>query len=232
MILTVDTHKTMLVDILKDIYSDTSLGPLLGFKGGSAAYLFCDLDRFSVDLDFDLLDKEKEEQVLKKIEKIAKKYGDIKDITNKRYTLFFLLSYSEEDRNIKIEISKRNFNSEYENKSYLGIPMLVMKKEDMFANKLVAMTNRATAVSRDIYDVHFFLKNYWDINKEIVEERTNMDFKDYLKKCIKFLEDYPNNMILDGIGELINEKQKKWARKNLIKDTIFQLKLKLDTLEK
>ena len=53
--LDIQKHKFILVSILKDIYSNSSLGPLLGFKGGTAAYLFYKLPRFSVDLDFDLL---------------------------------------------------------------------------------------------------------------------------------------------------------------------------------
>lgn len=33
-----DIHKSILIQILKEIYTDNSLGPLLGFKGGSAAF--------------------------------------------------------------------------------------------------------------------------------------------------------------------------------------------------
>ena len=113
MALSITVHKNILIKILKDIYTDGSLGPLLGFKGGTAAYLFYDLDRFSVDLDFDLLKKIKEQEVFKKVEDIVKEYGTIKEKTNKRNILFFLLSYSEEAQNIKIEINKRNFNSQY-----------------------------------------------------------------------------------------------------------------------
>jgi len=32
-------HKSILVKILKDIYSDPNIGPILGFKGGTAAIL-------------------------------------------------------------------------------------------------------------------------------------------------------------------------------------------------
>ena len=46
--------------ILKDIYTDISIGPLLGFKGGTCAYFFYNLPRFSVDLDFDLLEVSEE----------------------------------------------------------------------------------------------------------------------------------------------------------------------------
>ncbi len=228
MSLDITIHKNVLVKILKDIYTDTSLGHFLGLKGGTAAYLFYNLGRFSVDLDFDLLDENKEKEVFEKIENIVKKYGIIKKKTNKRYTLFILLSYSEEVSNIKIEINKRNFGSKYEVKNYLGISMLIMKKEDMLAHKLVAMTERGRTANRDIFDVWFFLENNWEINKEIVEKRTGIKFNNYLKKCIKFIEKLPNQGILSGMGELLDEKQKAWAKKNLKKDTMFLLKLMLD----
>jgi hypothetical protein len=71
-------HKTILLQILKDIYIDASLGPILGFKGGTAANFFYDLGRFSVDLDFDLLNGDKEPFVFEKTEKILREYGTIK----------------------------------------------------------------------------------------------------------------------------------------------------------
>lgn len=228
MVLNIAIHRNILIKILKDIYTDTSLGPFLGFKGGTAAHLFYDLNRFSVDLDFDLLDENKEQELFEKVEKIAKQYGVIKEKTIKRYTLFILLSYSKEAQNIKIEINKRSFGSRYEVKNYLGISMLVMRKEDMFAHKLVAMTERGKIANRDIFDLHFFLKSDWDINREILEKRTGMKFVDYLQKCIKFVENIPERAILFGIGELINEKQKAWIRSNLKQDLIFFLKLMLE----
>ncbi len=242
MTLNITTHKNILLKILKDIYTDTSLGPLLGFKGGTATYLFYDLDRFSVDLDFDLLDEVKpssakssagrEQEVFDKVENIVKEYGAIKDKSNKYHTLFIHLSYAEEAQNIKIEINKRSFGSQYEVKNYLGISMLVMRREDMFAHKLVAMTERNKIANRDVYDIHFFLKNNWEINREIVEKRTEMKFVDYLKKCIEFVENVPERGILSGMGELINEKQKAWVKSKLKQDTVFLLKLMLDNEKK
>lgn len=221
-------HKNILLRILKDIYTDNSLGPLLGFKGGTAAYFFYGLDRFSIDLDFDLLEKDKEKEVFDKIEKLASEYGQIKEKINKSHTLLIILSYSEEAQNIKIEINKRNFNSHYEIRNYLGISILVMSKEDMFAHKLVAMLERGKIANRDVFDVHFFLKSNWGINKDIVEERTKMKFADYLQECINFVENISNRSILFGIGELINEKQKIWIKSKLKQDTIFLLKLMLE----
>jgi len=221
-------HKNILLQILKDIYSDTSISPFLGFKGGTATYMFHNLPRFSVDLDFDLLDETKEEIVFLKIERIAKNYGKIKEARKKRFNLFLLLSYKEESQNIKIEVNRRVFGSQYELKTYLGVSMLVMKKEDMFAHKLMAMYERIGKTSRDIYDVWFFLKNNWPINKKIVEERSGMTFKEVLAKCIAALEKVENRNILLGMGELLDEKTKSWARENLKKDVLFLLRLKLE----
>ena len=65
----------------------------MGFKGGTAAFMFYNLPRFSVDLDFDLLDETQEYNVFNKIEKIVKHYGKIKEARKKRFNLFFLISY-------------------------------------------------------------------------------------------------------------------------------------------
>lgn len=223
------THKNILLQILKDIYSDTTIGPILGFKGGTAAYLFYGLKRFSVDLDFDLLDELKTTYVHERLSKITKEYGIIKENYIKRNTIFILLSYERESRNIKIEVNLRNFGSKYEIKSYLGIAMKVMAKEDMFAHKIVAMMERIGKTNRDIFDVWFFLKNNWPLNKEIIENRTHIPFKTFLRKCIDSLEKMSDRGILAGMGELLDEKQKSWAKNNLRKDAIFLLKIKLES---
>ena len=68
--------------ILRDIYSDTSISSLVGFKGGTCAYFFYALPRFSVDLDFDLFKSDEATQKLvhKKIGGMLRKYGEVKDI--------------------------------------------------------------------------------------------------------------------------------------------------------
>ncbi len=225
MTLDISVHKNILLKILKDIYSDTSISPYLGFKGGTAAFLFYGLERFSVDLDFDLLDDSKEDTVFLRVEQIVKKYGHIKEVRKKRFNLFFLLSYENAAQNIKVEINRRSFGSHYEIKSYLGISMLVMVRENMFAHKLMAMHERMGKTNRDIFDVWFFSKNGWPINKKIVEERSRMSFADFLKVCVVELEKLSSRSVLGGMGELLNEKQKNWARKKLIPDTIFFLRL-------
>ncbi len=229
MTIDIATHKNMLVKILKDIFTNPLIAQHLGFKGGTAVLLFYNLSRFSVDLDFDLLDKEKEDYVFNTVNDILKQYGQVK-AQNKRYSLFYLLSYQDKlvgAQNIKIEINKRFFGSKYEVKQYLGIAMQVMVMKDMVAHKLVAMHERIGKTNRDIFDVWFFFNNNWPINKKIVEERTNMTYKAFLQTCINDLEAMSNHNILSGIGELLDEKQKAWVKTKLIPETLFLLRLAL-----
>ncbi len=228
--MTLDTsvHKTILFQILKDIYSDTTIAPFLGFKGGTAALMYYGLDRFSIDLDFDLLDDSKEDYVFEQVIEIVKKYGTLKDSYKKRSNLFCLLSYEDKAHNIKIEINRRQFGSKFEVKTYLGVSMMVMVQEDMFAHKIMAMYERTGKTSRDIYDVWFFLKNRFPINKKIVEQRAGVPFDQLVEKCIKKLEKMNNRHILDGVGELLTEGQKDWARAKLKEETIALLKLRVE----
>lgn len=221
-------HKNILLQILKDIYSDTSIAPYLGFKGGTAAMMFYDLPRNSVDLDLDLLDETKEDEVFEKINKIISNYGTVTDSSVQRFNLRNVISYDPKAQNVKVEVNRRQFGSKYEMKTLLGISMLVMVPEDMFAHKLMAMLERIGKTSRDIFDVQYFAKNNWPINHKIVEERSGMPFKQALEKCIEILEKMNNKHILDGLGELLTDSQKDSARAKLKADTIFILKVMLD----
>jgi predicted nucleotidyltransferase component of viral defense system len=226
-----EKHQLIMGQILKDIYSDTSINSLLGFKGGTCAYFFYNLPRFSVDLDFDLLNisEENKKIVQDKISIILSKYGSIKDKRIKRYTIFALLSYGPQDHNIKIEINLRqitkNIKEQYKLKEYLGISMLVAKQEYLFAGKLSALTLRSETAGRDVFDIYYFSKNHWNINTEVVKNLTGKNLKDYLNTCIKFIEDINNSQILQGLGELIaSKKEKDWIKTHLKAETIFMLK--------
>lgn len=225
-----EKHQLIMGQILRDIYADTSIAPLLGFKGGTCAHFFYNLPRFSVDLDFDLFSTEATTQswVFEKIKEILKKYGEIKDSHIKRYTIFMLLSYGDTDHNIKIEVSTRelipHIKDYYELKEYLGISMLTAKREYLFASKLAALTSRSETAMRDIYDIWYFAKNSWDINPEVIKSRIGKTVKEHLSDCIVVIERIKDNQILQGLGELLNEKEKIWVKNNLRKEAAFMLK--------
>lgn len=226
-------HKSILIKILKDIYSHPAIGPILGFKGGTAAYLFYNLDRFSVDLDFDLLDATKEDVVFEEISRILSNYGRIKTADKKRFSLIYILDYDEKDpgaQNVKVEVNRRSFGSQYIIKSYLGISMKVMIQADMAANKLVAFYERIGKANRDLYDTWFFFNNNWPINQELVEKRTKLSFKDFLETSLELLEKIDNKNILAGMGEVLTDKQKVWVKNKLKEELLFQFRLYLETI--
>lgn len=227
MTINITLHKTILFQILKEIYTNTKISPYLGFKGGTAALLFHGLDRFSIDLDFDLIDENQSDIVFEELLKIIEKFGSVKETYKKRFSLFFMIFYEDKSRNIKIEINKRQLGSKYEIKSYLGVSMQVMLLEDMVANKLIAMYERMDDTSRDIYDVWYFLKTRSPINKAIVENRSGQPFDEVVKRLIRNLEKFEKHRILLGLGELLTPNQKDWARANLIDETISYLNLLL-----
>lgn len=222
-------HKVTIIKILKDIYSDANIRSVLGFKGGTAAFLFYNLPRLSVDLDFDLLEKNKKEAVFNKLPSILSSYGKVIEKTEKRYTLFFLVSYKKGERKIKVEISKRPIKANFEIKNYLGIPILVMKKEDIVAGKLAAFLTRKKFASRDLFDLWFFLKNDWQINEYYFKKQTNLSLNQGLKKAIVKLKTIKDNQLLQGLGELLEEKEKKWVKTQLKKELLFYFKLYLES---
>ena len=219
----INKHKFFLIQILKDIYSDIELANCLGFKGGTALMFFYDLPRFSVDLDFNLLNPAKEKTVYEKVRTILSKQGKIFDEAMKFYGPIIVLDYGIGERKLKVEISNRQWNNRYEIKNLLGINMQVMVASDMFAHKLCAMLDRGEVTNRDIFDSWFFMQKQTPINKDIVETRMEMPLADYIQKCIGHLESMSDRGILNGLGELMDEDIKKFVRSKLRTETISLL---------
>jgi len=217
-------HRFYLVQILKDIYSDLELANSLGFKGGTALMFFYNLPRFSVDLDFNLLDAYKEEIVYRKIHQILLKYGKIFDEAKKFYGPLIVLDYGKDERKLKVEISNRVFNNRYEIKNLLGINVKVMVQEDMFAHKLCALLDRNAIANRDIFDCWFFMQKQTPINKTIVETRMDMSLSDYLQACIEHLEGMSDQGLLQGMGELTDGKMKRFVKVNMRSELIKLMK--------
>ena len=220
----INRHKFFLVQILKDVYSDIELANCLGFKGGTALMLLYELPRFSVDLDFNLIIKEKEEVVYEKVRKILLKYGKIYDEARKFYGPVIVLDYGIGERKLKVEISNRIFENRYEIKNFLGINMKVMVLPDMFAHKLCALLDRNSIAGRDIFDCWFFMKNQSPLNKEIVESRMNVRLAEYIQRCIDRLEQVDDKHLLHGTGELMDDEMKKFVRTKLRIETIGLLR--------
>jgi predicted nucleotidyltransferase component of viral defense system len=224
----INTHKFILLQILKDIYSDIELANWLGFKGGTALMFFYDLPRLSMDLDFNLLDNKKEDAVYSKVKKILFKYGTIFDEAKKYHGSLVVLNYGYGERKLKVEISKRMFDDRYEIKNLLGINIKIMVPEDMFAHKLCTLLDRNTVTNRDIFDCWFFMERRTPVNKNIVEQRMGMPLADYLRKCIEILEAKSDKGLLHGMGELMDNRMKKFVQVQMKKEVIGLMKFYKD----
>jgi len=216
-------HRQIMFDILQYIYN-SSLATKLAFKWWTLCMFLHWLERFSVDLDFDLKVWDKEE-VLNFLEKELLKYWKITDKKNSK----IVLNYSNGNIPLKIEINDRiQKNDKYEKTMFFWIPILAMDKPSMFANKLYAIYQRKEitdkTASRDLFDIWFFFKNHREINHELLEERSGKSTNEYLS----FLKDFiPANFNKDNLllwlGQLITDKQKQFVKTQLIQEVLSQI---------
>jgi predicted nucleotidyltransferase component of viral defense system len=223
-------HEINLRNILYKLYTNPKVSTQLAFKGGTCLYMFYNLDRFSTDLDFNSLTTHLDTDT---ISELLEEYG-IKDIdfSEKRYTWFWLLNYKKELMNIKVEVSKRDYPDTYETKDFLGITVNCMTRDCMFAHKLCAITDRKKLVNRDLYDTLFMFQKNFPIKEEIIKIRTNKTLIEYLEFLLIFIEEnVKEKNILDGLGEVLDEKTKMRVKTKLKSELLFIIKNYILTLK-
>ncbi|MBT3250025.1 MAG: nucleotidyl transferase AbiEii/AbiGii toxin family protein [Candidatus Pacebacteria bacterium] len=222
-------HRQVMFEILQEVYQ-SSIGKLLGFKGGTMLYFFEELDRFSVDLDFDLLETEKVGQVRQVLHEIIKKYGQITEEREKKQTLIFILNYKTGQHSLKIEISKRvDQVTSYEWRNFYGVDVQTMQLEDALAHKLVAATERRGVANRDFYDIWFLLKRGVRANPAVIKKRTDQDLGQYLDFLIKFIDkNFKLNQVTVGLGELLDRSKRDWVKVKLKDELLGKLEFYLD----
>jgi len=214
-----ERHRTLMFQIIKDIFN-SDIWKYLGFKWWTACYFLYALDRFSTDLDFDLIDNTK--NVDDELINILRKYWNLK-VSNK-----MILSYWESDVNIKIDINRKIWkNNSYEFVNFYWNTIRVQDKSTIFANKLVALIERHT--NRDIYDVYFMFTNIFSINEKIIIERTWKTNKELLIQIKEKLEKLPKNYkILDWLWEVLDEKQKAFVKNKLVSELLGIIEMKIN----
>lgn len=135
-------HEKYMKKIIKDIFSH-EIGKLLWFKGGTLVYLVHNLDRFSTDVDLDLLDSKQEQGVIETMRNILPIHGEIKNETLGKTLHRWVFRYDEKSMNIKVELNKRVWQSNtYHLQDIDGIAINCMTPDCIFANKLVALSER------------------------------------------------------------------------------------------
>lgn len=199
-------HKMQLLRLLMAIIDQEKISTQICFKGGSCAALLGFLDRFSIDLDFDLLKGVNREAIRSRLHQVFVNLGlEIKD--ESQTTLQFFLRYSAKpgQRNtLKLEILDEIFDSDVYRPQYLteidryGLCQTI---ETMFAHKLVALIDRyeknKSIAARDLYDIHHFFSQGYSYEQAIIRERRGVTVNTYLKELIDFVQGKITQTIID-----------------------------------
>lgn len=216
-------HSFIMSRILLTIFQDKELSLLLGFKGGTSLMFFHNLPRFSTDLDFNLLDNNQQKTVCTKLKTVLLRFGKIVDEAEKFYGPIFVLDYGKGERKLKVEVSARHYDNHYEMLSLAGTSIRVMTLPDMFAHKLCALGERSTP--RDLFDIWFFLKQSCEINENIVQLRTGFSITEYAHICAEQVKSISSKELMQGLGEVVSDRQKSFIRNGIIDETSSMLEL-------
>ncbi len=234
-------HKVWLYRALTSIVDTSDLAKVLRFKGGTCAAMRGFLNRFSVDLDFDIVAGKKELPKLRKICKSIFKKSGIEIKAQSSNTLQFFLKYppNERQRNsLKIDclIPPPKAN-QYELVYLPDVDRMVwcQTKETMVANKLVAPIDRfeknGSIACRDIFDIHAFLFQGFSYNSKVIIERRNQSILDFFESLVDFIYKNVTMKTIDqDLNLLLPIDVFKSIRKNLKTETIMLLKTEIDKI--
>lgn len=234
-------HKIQLYRLLIAILDFDLLSKSVYFKGGTAASMLGFLDRFSVDLDFDIKKDIPVNKFNKELQKIFKELNFKVDKKSKK-SLYYVLQYQSKSgfrNSIKLSFIPLDFKSNVYKPTYL--PEIdryatCQTVETMFANKLVALTDRykktKTIAGRDLYDIHhFFLKGY-NYNEAVIKERAGKKTIAYLKELVKFInKKITDKIITEDLSFLLTPDNFKKIRLVLKKETLMLLQDEIKRLQ-
>jgi len=233
-------HKAHLLRVLTEIVDNQILSSSLYFKGGTCASMIGILDRFSVDLDFDLKAKSDEKEIRSEFHKIFKKLGYEIDQESKKALEFFLKYPSPANDRNTLKIDALNFI--VKSNTYRPIFLAEINRtvncqdeETIFANKLVAVKDRfdhkQKIAGRDIYDIHHFFSLNLNYNHKVVVERSRMSVLEYLIFLRDFIEKNVTQTLLDqDLNTLLPVATFSKIRKYLKNETIMFLNNEISLL--
>jgi len=233
-------HKIQLFRLLTAII-DSDISKSVYFKGGTAASMLGFLDRFSIDLDFDLEKNASKNKINAELKNIFEKL-DMEIDKKSSKTLYYILKYQTKSglrNSIKLSFIDNIYKSNIYKPQYLSeIDRFVNCQtiETMFANKLVALMDRykktKTIAGRDLYDIHHFFINRYEYEDKIIKERTGKKTADYLRDLIKFIDKKINNKTIDeDLNFLLPINLFKKIRPILKSETMMILRQEIENLK-
>jgi predicted nucleotidyltransferase component of viral defense system len=233
-------HRMHLYRLLSEIADNHIISQNIYFKGGTCASMLGYLDRFSIDLDFDIKNKGKSLLIDRELRKIFNQL-DLELKQKSKNELFYVVKYqsAEKSRNsIKIsimsDVTKSNI---YVSQFFQPIDRYLNCQtiETMFSHKLISLTDRykkyKTIAGRDLYDIHYFFLQGYRYNPKIIKERTKKDIKKYLTELIVFIEKKVTDEVINqDLNNLLPYERFSKIRKILKKETIMMIKNEIASL--
>jgi len=226
-------HKAYLLRTLTEIVDNPILAESLYFKGGTCASMMGILDRFSIDLDFDLKAGVNEKKLRTEFHKIFDKLGFSLYQESQKALEFFLKYPNSPNQRNTLKIDALNFivkSNIYQPAFLPEINRTVncQNQETIFANKMVAVKDRydhkKAIAGRDIYDIHYFFLKNLKYNQSVITERTGMSSLKYLIYLRHFIDQKVNQSLIDeDLNSLLPVETFSKIRKTLKMETLMFL---------
>jgi predicted nucleotidyltransferase component of viral defense system len=226
-------HKTQLFRLLKSILQNPELSSKIAFKGGTYAALRGVLNRFSVDLDFDLIHVKDKEYVNKACLEIIQDLGlEIKDRSKEHLQFFLRYNAPDNQRNtLKLEINDQP--SKYNKYESIGLNEINIvctghTLDTMFANKLYAAMARhektKRVAGRDFFDIHQFFYQSIPINKDVIEDKTGLSYTKYMMLLKDFvLKEINNDILVQDLNPLLSQETMKHTLPHIKEEIIMYI---------
>ena len=194
----------MLKKILFDIYSDPKIANNLIFKWWTSLILFYWLERFSEDLDFNVIEEDKIEYIAKEVYKNLKlKWYEMEEFHDwdNVYAIDVLYNIGDNKYSCKVEFFKTNywvkqdFNIFPLFHNWKNINIKVLDMELNYAHKGCAylsrwnkdLSNSWRPKWRDLFDINFYIDMNISPNIEIIKKREGFTtIKDFYKGIYKY----------------------------------------------
>lgn len=234
-------HKAHLLRILTEIVDNPLLSNALYFKGGTCASMIGILDRFSVDLDFDIKPKSDERKLRTEFYKIFDKLGYTLNQESKKALEFYLKYTNSPNQRNTLKIDALNFV--VKSNQYLPVFLPEINRtvncqtvDSIFANKLVAVKDRydrhKSIAGRDIYDIHHFFLGSLKYNHNIIIERTGLSVIKYFIYLRNFITNKITQTLIDqDLNALLPLNSYTKIRKTLETETIMFIDNEINSLK-
>lgn len=191
------------LEVLDRLNSKKLLAGLV-FGGGTMLRLCFGLNRFSVDLDFWVIDKIDINKLFDEMKNCLSRFYTLRDTADKFNTLLFEIKSKDYPRSLKIEIRKeiKKIKTEqaiaYSKYSNTQIFLKIVSPEEMMKAKIEALLNRKEI--RDAFDMEFLLKKGipLEANREV------------LNKILKGIGSFKKKDYTVKLGSLLEEGERKY----------------------